>query len=355
MPHLKRINCIISIILFSSLTATTMAAPVSSTAIPLGDGKISTSPMREHVFSCESSFHGSGAQQRGEWLGASSWDKTRKIHIQGNVPWPNAQFNIQIVNGSRQITGNGLPINHPTGVFPVQASDPAYQIDRNPNRIEAQNISLTLPLTPKINVQASCVPMGMIGITTNGVVIFNALDAAGRDAVAHEVQDKCNGHPEMTGQYHYHGASPCHIEELKKNALIGYALDGFGIYSNLDENGKELTNADLDECHGRTSRVQWDGKDVVMYHYVLTKEYPYTVGCFRAQPVQYRGSFERARPNAERPGFHQPPSEAMAACAKLNVGAGCQFVTPHGHTVSGSCQSPGGNLACVPDHMPGMR
>jgi hypothetical protein len=32
----------------------------------------------------------------------------------------------------------------------------------------------------------------------------------------------------------------------------------------------------------------WDGKLVDMYHYVLTEEYPYTVGCFRGTPVMSR-------------------------------------------------------------------
>ena len=51
--------------------------------------------------------------------------------------------------------------------------------------------------------------MGMIGFTVTGVALYNALDAAGRDAAAHEVQDLCDGHPQGRGQYHYHSSSPC--------------------------------------------------------------------------------------------------------------------------------------------------
>ena len=48
-----------------------------------------------------------------------------------------------------------------------------------------------------------------------------------------------------------------------------------------------LTNADLDECHGHTHTITWDGKAVVMYHYHATREFPYTVGCFRgASPAR---------------------------------------------------------------------
>jgi hypothetical protein len=125
----------------------------------------------------------------------------------------------------------------------------------------------------------------MIGVALNGVAIFNAFDAGGRDAVAHEVQDLCSGHPERSGEYHYHGPSPCLPSETGNETLVGYAIDGFGIYSLYDAKGRELTNADLDACHGRTSEVDWDGKRVTMYHYVLTREYPYTIGCFRGTPV----------------------------------------------------------------------
>jgi hypothetical protein len=63
--------------------------------------------------------------------------------------------------------------------------------------------------------------------------------------------------------------------------LFGYALDGFGIYGPRGADGKEITNAQLDECHGMTSPVIWNGKIQNIYHYVLNSEYPYSVGCFR--------------------------------------------------------------------------
>ena len=31
--------------------------------------------------------------------------------------------------------------------------------------------------------------------------------------------------------------------------------------------------------------VLWDGQTVSMYHYVATRAYPYTIGCFRGSPV----------------------------------------------------------------------
>ena len=62
--------------------------------------------------------------------------------------------------------------------------------------------------------------------------------------------------------------------------LVGYALDGFGIYGHRGEDGEVVTNEDLDECHGHTHEIEWDGQTVEMYHYHATWEFPYVVGCF---------------------------------------------------------------------------
>jgi hypothetical protein len=278
--------------------------------LPLGDYKLSAQPQPGYVFSCQQHFNpnGPGAQVAGPWIHGATWDLTQKIHVQGEVHWPTAQFAITSTTDgrviSRLLTGNGLPIDSPTGNFPVQPSDPAFQIDRNPNSIQPQHLSLTLPLEPAAAAQPSCVPMGMIGVALNGVAIFNAFDEAGRDAVAHEVQDLCNGHPQRSGQYHYHGPSPCLPHASDPEALIGYALDGFGIYSFRDASGTELTNADLDACHGRTSSVLFNGNRQSIYHYVLTREYPYTIACFRGTPLQLPHPHRTPSPP---PGFGPPP------------------------------------------------
>src|SRR5205085_854391 len=101
---------------------------------------------------------------------------------------------------------NALP-NHTTGTFPISSADDAYQYDRNPNRIAAQTLSYTLPANPTVAATPSCVPGGVIGVLLTGSPFFNALDAGGKDAVAHEIQDHCGGHPQMSGLYHYHSLS----------------------------------------------------------------------------------------------------------------------------------------------------
>lgn len=255
-------------------------------ALPLRDGNRSPDPRQNFVMSCKTDFsNGRGAVIRGEWLGRTTWDATRKIAVSGEVWWPEARFQVHMQLHRRLLAGNALPVDHPTGVFPVRRDDPAWRIDPNPNGIEAKEIEIYLPTAPRIAERPTCLPMGMIGIMMNGVTLFNALDTLGNDAFAHEVQDRCGGHPERTGHYHYHANPSCLNGNRDRSRLLGYALDGFGIFSAIDRNGRELTNADLDECHGRVGKVMWDGQEVEMYHYVLTREYPYTLGCFRGKPV----------------------------------------------------------------------
>jgi hypothetical protein len=181
----------------------------------------------------------------------------------------------------RVVDTNDLPHYHTTGTFPVGSSDPAASYDRNPNSIGAQAIAWSLALNPKAAASPSCVPMGSIGVLNDGVVLYNALDGEGRDAVAHEVLDLCAGHPDMSSTYHHHDVPPCILSAAKgSSTLVGYARDGYGIYVERDTAGNLLTNTALDVCHGRTSVVLWNGKKQAVYHYDATLEYPYTVGCF---------------------------------------------------------------------------
>ncbi len=266
---------------------TTTEVPALS-ALPLGDGKISTSARVGYVWSCQTQFGGNGAPPgSAPWISGTTWNATAKPLVQGSVSWPDARITIASDGTERVVSANNLPL-HTTGTFPIQRSDPAYQYDGNPNPISAQTILLRLPLTPTDAAAPSCVPQGMIGFTTSGSALYTALDALGRDAAAHEVQDKCSGHPQGAGQYQYHSMSECIADPAgsagRHSDLVGYAMDGYGIYGMRGENGVMLTNASLDVCHGHSHSVSWDGRTVVLYHYHMTREYPYSVGCYRGTP-----------------------------------------------------------------------
>lgn len=280
----------------------------------LARGHLSSAPRVGYVWSCQRRFNPNapGAHIEGPWIVGDRYYPSRKPRVQGSVHWPNSRISITRRGNVRIVSANNLP-NHPTGIFPIRPSDPAFRYDRNPNPIREQNILLRLPANPKPAAQPSCVNMGMIGFMLSGAALYNALDARGRNAAAHEIVDKCGGHPQQRGQYHYHNYNDC----LKRpgtstghSPLIGYALDGFGIYGPLGDGGKRMTNKDLDGCHGHVGTVMWDGKPTRIYHYHLTDEYPFSVGCFTGTPVVLprRGPPGRGMgPPGGRRGMGPPP------------------------------------------------
>lgn len=251
--------------------------------LPLGDGRLTTQPQRGHIWACRTDPNAPGAGRDGPWINkaAGTWDLTKKAVVDGEVSWPHA-YSVTRTGDVRRFKTNDLP-DHPTGRFPIATSDDAFQYDRNPNSIRAQDFDFQLTAAPQVQPEATCTP-GAIGVLLTGAVLFNALDAPGRDAVAHETQDACQGHPQMTGVYHYHSVTSCIADRKMANGhsgLVGYMIDGFGIYGRFDEGGVELSSADLDACHGHVGPVDWDGKVVAMYHYHATLDFPYTAGCLR--------------------------------------------------------------------------
>ena len=100
-------------------------------------------------------------------------------------------------------------MSHTTGTFPIAASDPAYAYDRNPNTITAQSVTWSLPEKPTKAAKPTCTSLGAIGVLNDGVLLFNALDGEGRDAVAHELLDSCDDHPMQSGTLHHHDVPSC--------------------------------------------------------------------------------------------------------------------------------------------------
>jgi YHYH protein len=271
----------------AATTSNASAKRINPRAIPLGDGDVSTTPKVGYVDSCTTNFRGGGAAHSGPWIQGKTWDSITKPAVQGSVSWPNALYKVRTTKSKRIITFNDLPTDHTTGVFPISSSDPAYAYGRNPNHIAAHALSWKLALHPKKARRPSCTGLGPIGVLKDGVLLFNGLDAAGRDAAAHEVQDSCDGHPDGAQEYHDHDIPSCLLKKARngRSTLVGYALDGYGIYVQKNKHGQLPTDKSLDACHGETSKVWWNGKVRRIYHYVATLEYPYTVGCFHGTPI----------------------------------------------------------------------
>jgi len=209
----------------------------------------------------------------------------------------------------RYFKGNGLP-STPMGRFgsvqPGSAAYPYYSAAPGgtnttpgtpgfgqpyPNAaaigISAYNLDLKVPMNPKYLSTPQSINYLITGVTLTGTVwhaeIANANATAWYNPISILPLDQCFGHP-YSQQYHLHAYSwKCLPNQgtTGQSPLLGYALDGFGIYGPRGADGKEITNAQLDECHGMTSPVMWNGKVQNIYHYVLNSEYPYSVGCFR--------------------------------------------------------------------------
>jgi hypothetical protein len=284
-------------IAFVPLLAGTAAAVVSAGAdphnLPIGKSVSTTGPARGSIYACAIMSGGGGAFASGSWIHADgTYDVTAKPTVEGDVAWPNASITFTTANGRVSVKSNGLPKGTHTGTYPVAAGSEAYSYDRNPNRITAQSVDVTLP-KPAAAAKPSCLTGGPIAIAVNGVAIFDALDAMNRDAVAYEILDRCQGHPERNGRYHYHDIPECLTKGDRAgqhSGVVGYALDGFPITGPRGDGGTTVSNADLDACHGHVGTIVLNGKRVRSYHYHATLEYPYTLGCFHGTPLRIRAT-----------------------------------------------------------------
>jgi hypothetical protein len=148
--------------------------------------------------------------------------------------------------------------------------------NRNPNDISAQNYEFKIPRYPAEASVKSTTSLGAMGVSLNGVPFFNQ-NAGPGDDILEELNtfDQYEGHPQQTGQYHYH-IEPLYLTEtLGNDIFLGFLLDGFPVYGPV-EGGVTLTNDDLDDYHGHTS-VTTDFPDGI-YHYHITSELPWING-----------------------------------------------------------------------------
>lgn len=345
-----RLSFLIAPLIVAGLAVPALAHEPDVTKLPLGDNRLVDTPTAGAIMECRTDPEAGGAFKDGDWIDAANgtWNLLEKVSVEGEVPHAGWYFHYGVQGDERMFATADIP-DYPTGEFPVAPDDPAYQFDRNPNTISEQDFVFGIPANPAVLDQPGCVP-GAIGILLSGVVLFNALDAPGRDAVAHETQDKCQGHPQATGVYHNHNVSNCVLEDFDAgtghSALVGYIVDGFGIYGMRGEDGEILGSEDLDECHGHTHTIEWNGRETEMYHYHATLDFPYTVGCMRGAydnddvmmisgprlEMQMGAGRPNGRPNLEQAAaklgisekalvdaLGPPPPDFAAAATKLGV------------------------------------
>jgi YHYH protein len=179
------------------------------------------------------------------------------------------------------IKTNGIP-DHKSPYF--ASNDARYEVyngtnirfSKNPNSILSQSLTFKIPLKPTSATNKSATPLGPIGVSLNGVPFYNQY-AGPNQPLTNEADsfDQFAGHPQNTGQYHYH-IEPTNLTRNKGNdAFLGLLLDGFPVYGPI-ENGKTITNSDLDAYHGHTSKTSEFPNGI--YHYHITSTDPYING-----------------------------------------------------------------------------
>lgn len=160
----------------------------------------------------------------------------------------------------------------------------------------------TIPSSPTVADTFTDVPViGVSGVTLGGIPIFGPTEGTGGDVDSLPgILSVCGSHNGPSG-FHIHKIlsssetdclfSPAEVAAAPQ--LVGYALDGFPIYTGIDQytSSWELTDeslfatdtwaahsyvegsGDLDQCNGLTDA---DGN----YAYYTTATFPYVMGCY---------------------------------------------------------------------------
>lgn len=249
-----------------------------------------------------------------------------------------SQVEFTVRGDYRYVVANGMP-DHTTGKYPNKG---------NPNVIAEQKYSFKLPPNPSapkfeiLSARDTHSDRGIIfGVALNGVPYEPATGMnwtaegirrggkAGKwvyEAIGGSINfgiDHANAHIQRTGAYHYHGI-PVPMVSDEQPTLVGYAADGYPIYSPLgyedpkdaesplkalrsswqlkDEDRPEppqgpggkpdgrftadwefvKDSGDLDYLNGRFA-VTPEYPDGV-YHYVLTADFPHIPRGFAGEP-----------------------------------------------------------------------
>lgn len=308
----------------------------------------------------------------GVFFAISQWQETQVSAAGEN------KVKIYEKDGFRVIESNGIP-DHETGKFPN---------DGNPNRISEQKYNYKIPLNPTVSPEGFRMPgpppqgrnsgngergerrgpppnggPSVFGVALNGIPFdpgtaeawnndrnsgWNIEALTGKTNFG---EDRNNAHVQPTGAYHYHGIPTGLVEILagknfgEKMILVGYAADGFPIYSqygyakaNDTKSGiKKLTSSyrlkkgtrpdgpkgafdgtylqdfeyaadsgDLDEFNGRTGITpEYPGGT---YYYVITDSFPYVSRAFKGIPDKsFQKGGEGGRQNRRGAEGQRPP------------------------------------------------
>ena len=191
---------------------------------------------------------------------------------------------------------------------------------KTPNSLTGQNWNWSVPLNPVKAKKITTIKnvLGTLGFTVSGLPIYGPTEGqmpaaqAFGDPVYNKILDTCGGHTGPGREYHHHAITLAEQCNLSEQTVLGYALDGFPIYTTLGCLDKKCTKTalmksgyvktgdptkntwdaytyktakattTLDSCNGR---IQPDGT----YGYHATTGFPYIIGCFTGTATLPKG------------------------------------------------------------------
>lgn len=187
----------------------------------------------------------------------------------------------------------------PSTTAPLYEALPSGNTKAGSNVIASQSMVYTIPATTSTGSGTVSTQGGLvaIGITTNGLAIFNNA-AAPPDTLSVEAGtfDNYQGHPQSSGVYHHHAGVPkvCDNTLSTSNSgacnnskLIGIALDGYPIYAQKCNtgSGSDFTPT-LDTYHGHTGTTKEFSTATYHYHYA----YDSTATIYTLMGSYFRGN-----------------------------------------------------------------
>ena len=227
----------------------------------------------------------SAAEEGGVWLdGESIYEATGEFflnlpNLYGEAYPPAEKWLLYDENGDLRVT-NTLAACQAAARPNVDPEYQSYCVQCSLDDLSAEitTLTFTIPVTPVPAVTAGSLS-GTAGISLNGFQI--AAQAPVQDILSNwtiAAFDDCGGHVNPNDGYHYHAATAaegCNSAGTEADghpALMGFAMDGYGIYGPLAEFAQEASA--LDECNGVED-------DIRGYHYHAgSSELNQHIACF---------------------------------------------------------------------------
>lgn len=243
-------------------------------------------------------FEAPYAGNMSSWLRAGYKDIDGKL-VEKDEHKPYAVV-ITVADDHIVMQSRNLP-NHPTATFP----DKWRMLDGNPSYIQEKANTWYLPKHPKLAKDPIAMdahnsngglPMGPIGVATNGVIFFNPFDHIFETDAVWRL-DRCCGHPSPQSAYHYHKypvcvKTPWSDEGKMHSSLIGFAFDGFPVYGPYEADG--LLAKDDKDNPLNDFNLHTDDERGPHYH-VTPGKFPHIIGGYWGEVDPKNGRGRRAR------------------------------------------------------------